>query len=301
MKAMVRPEDLKTYWYELKIKPELAVIDPNQPVGLGTALKRLFIAAAGLGIYHIGMIGCVVTAIIIAILWPFLNVGTTLGAILHYGLFYLHGIFGAILIIGCLATLAKLGDKGFIRAYGTAGLAVDTILLILIALTGLLGGLGILGLAQVGSWTYWIYLHIALVLAWLFLSYAADGAVRHAWGALRWWYNKIMGNTLGMYLAFADACGRCGNCVNYCPMYLAGVDEAPAIKLREYLRNLPHMTSPIDAKLIAEKYSTCLFCGICMAVCPYQFPYVNFFMDMLRWANQRYEEVTPFERPPLTI
>jgi len=201
-----------------------------------------------------------------------------------------HGISGAILIIGCLAYLIRYWrDEYFVTATGTAFL-VDTAFISAITVTGFAISLNFLGLLPREYLGIIPELHVVLVYAWLIISFAINGGVRHTIATIIWSLKDRKKAGID-YILFSDACGRCGKCIEVCPLYESFREEgeAPALKLRKYLRKIREGSLSLDEKKkIVELMCVCTLCGLCVGVCPYSFRFVDVYKDLLERVGKMY-------------
>jgi heterodisulfide reductase subunit D len=97
-------------------------------------------------------------------------------------------------------------------------------------------------------------------------------------------------NKHALFLAFSDACGRCGRCVEVCPLYeaMSGVKlEAPVLKIRRYYKMIATRSLPASGiRSIAEQTAVCTMCGLCAGVCPFSFNFVDMYKELLAYANK---------------
>ena len=154
----------------------------------------------------------------------------------------------------------------------------------------------VFGLIQVNSFTVYplkwaASLHVAMIYAWIVVSLFLGGAVRHALATVLWRLTSPE-RKQALFLTFSDACGRCGRCVEVCPLYEAtdGLKvEAPVLKLRRYFKMVATKSlAASEIKLIAEQTAACTLCGLCVGVCPFSFNFVNMYKDLLTYASSLY-------------
>jgi ferredoxin len=202
----------------------------------------------------------------------------------------LHGISGAVLIVGGIVYVYRyFTDRYFRIAYGWM-FYVDL---------AFLGAIGILGIDRsLMTWgiipaTQILPMKLVLVYSWLLVSLVGGGAARHLLGTIAWRVFGMTGAKPAIYYSFSDACGKCGKCNEVCPVYdaLGGREEdAPSVKLRKYLKRLAGKElSVAELKKVVEDVYVCTLCGLCVGVCPYSFPYVDFYRDVLAHVNSLYE------------
>ena len=236
-------------------------------------------------LFHWGMILSILSAIVLEILYVF-----KLGISELSWVVWVHGIFGAILIIGCLAYLIRYWrDEYFVIATGTAFL-VDTVFISAIVVTGSAISLNFLGLLPREYLGIIPELHVILIYAWLIISFAINGGVRHTVATIIWSLKNRKKAGID-YILFSDACGRCGKCIEVCPLYESFREdgEAPALKLRKYLKKIHEGSLSLDEKKkIVELMCVCTLCGLCVGVCPYSFRFVDVYRELLEQVNKMY-------------
>ena len=134
------------------------------------------------------------------------------------------------------------------------------------------------------------------IYAWIVVSLLLGGAVRHALATVVWRLTSPE-KKHAVSLTFSDACGRCGRCVEVCPLYEAtdgAKVEAPVLKLRRYFRMVATRSlSAGEVKSIAEQTAACTLCGLCVGVCPFSFNFVDMYKDLLGYANKIYAIPAP--------
>jgi ferredoxin len=173
---------------------------------------------------------------------------------------------------------------------------LDLAFLLTIAITGTLQALAVFGLIQVESFTVYPFKWVGSILvtavyAWIVASLFLGGAVRHALATVVWRLASPE-KRQAIFLTFSDACGRCGRCIEVCPVYEAtdgAKVEAPVFKLRRYFKMIAARSLPADEiKSIAEQTAACTMCGLCVGVCPFSFNFVDMFKDLLAYAKKLY-------------
>jgi NAD-dependent dihydropyrimidine dehydrogenase PreA subunit len=276
-------------WFENA--PKLTSLQLKPPGLIELLLKRSFIVSASDFVFHFGMIGLFLTALVME-LANLVQGFSSLFAGYGWVITRLHGITGAILLVGGVVYVYRYFSNRFFRiAYGRI-FYVDL---------AFLGAIGVLGITQsLQTWgftpaTEGLQLKIILVYSWLLVSLVGGGAVRHLLGTIGWRVFSITGAMPAIYYSFSDGCGKCGKCIEVCPLYEAHGErdeDAPALKLRKYLKMLAtQKLSLTQVKRVAEDVYVCTLCGLCVGVCPYSFPYVSFYKDLLKYVNSLYKKV----------
>lgn len=168
--------------------------------------------------------------------------------------------------------------------------------MMVIAITGILQALPVFGFIPVDSFApyslQWIAsIHVTTIYLWIVVSLFLGGAVRHALATFLWRFTSP-DKRPAIFSTFSDACGRCGRCVEVCPLYEAtnGAEtEAPVLKLRKYFRKLATKSlSVAEIRSIAEQTAVCTLCCLCVGVCPFSFNFVDMYKDLLAYANKLY-------------
>ena len=208
--------------------------------------------------FHIGMVGCLITAGIVGLVW--------LGFPSWWGITWLHGAFGALLIVGFLGIAGwYCRDRCFRLAYGRM-FFVDGAFLAGISVSGAIICLKVLGILPMEVFGPEGAVHVSLVLAWLLISLFGGGAVRHAVATVVWRVYRRG----GLYpRLIADACAKCGRCIKACAVVRKiGPEETPALSLKRSLKELAGGKLSERAK---KALAQCILCGSCQRACPYQF------------------------------
>ena len=113
--------------------------------------------------------------------------------------------------------------------------------------------------------------------------------VKHAVATIVYRFNIRGSHYPAVFTAFSSACGRCGKCVEVCPIYDATNErpaQAPALKVRKYLKAFKKGASLKERKSMAEDIYVCALCGLCVAVCPYSFRHYDLYMSLLAEVNK---------------
>jgi Fe-S oxidoreductase len=62
---------------------------------------------------------------------------------------------------------------------------------------------------------------------------------------------------------------------------------APVLKVRRYFKMIaPGSLTANEVKSIAEHTAACTLCGLCAAVCPFSFNFVDLYEELLAYANK---------------
>lgn len=236
-------------------------------------------------LFHWGMIGAVASAAIIELIYLIPQLSAAGEALL-----WAHGIVGALLILGGLSYLIKYWRNEYFVLATDRIFLVDTAFLAAIAASGSIISLKVLGVLPPTAFGLEGIIHVTLTYTWLIISLFFNGAAKHALATIVWRIygkEKVTANPL----IFASACGRCGKCIEVCPLYEAygKEDEAPALKLRMYLKKLTAENVNVEEKKkIAEEVYVCTLCGLCVGVCPYTFNFVEVYKKILAQTNMLY-------------
>lgn len=282
-------------WFENV--PKLTSLKLKPPGLIELLLKRSFIISASDFVFHLGMIGLFLTALVMELsnLVPGFS---SLFAGYGWLITRLHGITGAILLVGGVMYIYRyFSDRFFRLAYGRI-FYVDLVFLVAIGTLGIMQSLQTWGFTPA---TEGFPLKIILVYSWLLVSLVGGGAVRHLMGTIGWRVFSMTGAMPAIYYSFSDGCGKCGKCIEVCPVYEAHgerEEDAPSLKLRKYLKMLATQKLSLnEVKKVAEDVYVCTLCGLCVGVCPYSFPYVSLYRDVLKYVNSLYRNV---EMPKVT-
>ena len=169
-----------------------------------------------------------------------------------------------------------------------------------IAITGILQGIAVFGLMPVDAFAAypltWVgSIHLTMIYTWILASLFLGGAVRHAVATVMWRFTGPE-KRHQIFMAFSDGCGRCGRCVEVCPLYEAmdgALVEAPVLKLRRYFRMIAAGSLPAsEVKSIVEQTAVCTICGLCAGACPFSFNFVDMYKDLLAYANKLYPKAS---------
>jgi ferredoxin len=273
----------------------LSSFDLAKPGFLTLLFKRSFIIGMSDFAFHIGLFGSIITGAIMELsnlISSFAGLFNGSGWIISWS----HGITGVLLVAGGIGfALRYFRNRNFRLAFGRI-FYLDLLFMSTITITGTLQGLAVFGILPVIGFTVypfqWIAsAHVAVIYLWMVASLFLGGAVKQAVAAIAWRLTSPE-KKYATFLTFSDACGRCGRCVEVCPLYEAtgGANtEAPVLKLRKYFkmvasRSLP----PSEVRSIAEQTAVCTMCGLCVGVCPFSFNFVDMYKWLLAYANRIY-------------
>jgi ferredoxin len=268
-------------------------IDMSKPGLLELLFKRSFVVSMADYTFHIGLYGSIVTGAL-AELSNLVSGFAALFKGFGWLISWSHGIAGIFLIVGGIAFFIRfLTNPHFRVAYGRI-FYLDFLFLLAIAISGTLQASVVFGLIPVYGFTAyplsWVgTIHVTAIYAWIVASLFLGGAVRHAIGTVMWRLTNPE-NKHALFLAFSDACGRCGRCVEVCPLYeaMSGAKvEAPALKIRRYYKMIATRSLPAsEIRSIAEQIAVCTMCGLCVGVCPFSFNFVDMYKELLAYANK---------------
>lgn len=270
-------------WFDKKYK--LSSLELKPPGLIELLTKR---ATKTDMLFHWSMIGALITALVMELIY-FISPPSTLGM----SFLWAHGILGSFLVLGGLAYFVKYWRDNYFLLVTDRIFLVDTLFIAAIATSGMILSLKVLGILPTTALGLEGTLHILLTYTWFVVSLFFNGAVRHALATIVW---RIYGTTKTMSnpSIFSDACGRCGKCVEACPLFEAyeREEEAPALKLRKYLKKLATEDLSVEEKKkIVEDVYVCTLCGLCVGVCPYSFNFVDLYKKLLAQVNELYAQI----------
>jgi ferredoxin len=264
----------------------------EKPGLLALLFKRSFTVGISDYFFHFGLYGSVITGVLLEIAYLF-PASVSIFSGLGWRISWLHAVTGVLLLVGGSGFLIRHSSNPHFRlAWGRVFYA-DLIFMLAIAVTGSLQAIVVFGLTPMFALPLplaWIgSLHVTVIFLWIVGSLLYGGAVRHGLATVAWRLASLE-NRHALFMAFSNACGRCGRCVEVCPLYDAmnGAEiEAPVVKLRRYFRLIASgsMTAS-EVKSIAEQTAVCTMCGLCAGVCPFSFNFVDMYKDLLDNANK---------------
>lgn len=240
-------------------------------------------------LFHWSMIGVLITALIMELFY-FISPPSTLST----PFLWAHGVLGSFLIFGGLAYFVKYWRDDYFVLTTNRMFLVDTLFIAAIATSGAMLSLKVLGILPPTALGVEGTLHVSLTYTWFVVSLFFNGAARHALATIVW---RLYGTakTMSNPSIFSDACGRCGKCVDACPLFEAyngREEEAPALKLRKYLKKLATEDLSVEEKKkIVEDVYVCTLCGLCVGVCPYSFNFVDLYKTLLAQVNELYAQI----------
>ena len=274
-----------SYWFGAK--PKLSSLNLKKPGLASLLVQKTFLVNPLSALFHVGMVGVLITGIIMEILYV-----SSWGSILNGGgwvITWMHGGLGLLTAVGFMGVLARFAGSRSFRVASGRMFYVDAVLIGVIAVSGLDLLLRILGILPAASgWESTI--HITATMVWLLVSLFGGGLVSHAVGTVA--YRFTDGHSPAALQTFSSACSRCGKCVEVCPEYEASnglPEQAPALKVRRYLKQFQDNASPAERKAIVEHVYACALCGLCVGVCPYAFRHYDLYMGLLRQVTRAQE------------
>jgi hypothetical protein len=178
--------------------------------------RRSFVVGLADYIFHFGLYGSIITGALLEItyLLPALaNVFNGLG----WKLSWSHGVVGVLLLSGGLGFIVKYVTNPYFRVAWGRIFYLDLLFMAVVTITGSLRALTVFGLMPADStFSYpleWAgSLHVLVILAWILASLLYGGAVRHALATVVWRFTSPL-KRHALFMAFSNACGRCGRCV----------------------------------------------------------------------------------------
>jgi ferredoxin len=274
-------------------KHRLSSFGLEKPGLLDLLFRRSLIVGIADFLFHIGLFGTIITGAI----EETSNFLPDLASVFNsYGwlIVWAHGITGVFLVIGGIGFVGRyLTNRYFRFAYGKV-FYLDLAFMVIIAVSGTLQAFAVFGVIAVESFTAYPFKWVAAiqltsVYVWVVASLFLGGAVRHALATVVWRLTSAE-KRQAVFLRFSDACGRCGRCVEVCPLHEAtdeAESEAPVVKLRRYFMMLAKKSLPAsEVKSIAEQTTACTLCGLCVGVCPFSFNFVDMYKDLLAYAEK---------------
>jgi ferredoxin len=244
-------------------------------------------------LFHLGVWCNIITGLIMEVV--FLTIGVS-DVFSGWGwlLSWAHGITGFLIIVGGIGIITQyIRNPAFRLAYGKV-FFLDLAFLAAFAIVGLVQFFPVFGFISIVGFTptsiKWLgTLHMIIIYVWIVVSLIAGGAIRHAVATIAWRVIKPESRPTGL-MVFADACGKCGRCIEVCPTFKAFNNspiEAPIIKLRKYYQmHRSKRFTPSEIRLLSEQLATCAQCNLCAGVCPFSFNYAALYQEMLRNAQQ---------------
>jgi len=273
------------YWFGPK--PKLSSLGLKKPGLISLLVQKTFLVNPLSALFHVGMVGALITGVIMEILY-FSGWGSILSGG-GWAITWVHGGLGVLTAVGFMGVLARFASNRSFRVASGPMFYVDAVLIGVIAVSGLSLLLQIVGILPAASgWESTI--HVTATMVWLLVSLFGGGLVSHAVGTVA--YSFTDGRSPAALQSFGNACSRCGKCVEVCPEYEASnglPEQAPALKVRRYLKQFQDSASPAERKAIVEHVYLCALCGLCVGVCPYAFRHYDLYMGLLRQVNQAQE------------
>jgi ferredoxin len=268
--------------------------------------RRSLIVSMADYVFHFGLYGSITTGALMEISYfvpKFASVFNGLG----WRLSWLHAVTGLLLLAGGLGFVARYFRNQHFRMAWRRIFYLDLLFLVTVAITGSLQAIAVFGLMSVVFDAYpleWAgSLHVIVIVVWIVASLLYDGAVRHGVATVMWRLASPE-KKHALFTAFSNACGRCGRCVEVCPLYeaMAGAAvEAPVLKLRRYFKMIATGSlRASEVKSIAEQTAVCMLCGLCAGVCPFSFNFMDMYKELLAYANKLYPTaLTELVRKPM--
>jgi ferredoxin len=256
--------------------------------------RRSLIVGVADYVFHFGLYGSIITGALMEVSYFMPKFGSMFSG-LGWRLSWLHAVTGLLLLAGGLGFVARYFRNEHFRMAWRRIFYLDLLFLVTVAITGSLQAIAVFGLMPVVFSFYplgWAGdLHVIVIGVWIVASLLYDGAVRHGVATVIWRLTSPE-KKRALFMAFSNACGRCGRCVEVCPLYEAmegAAVEAPVLKLRRYFKMVGTGSLPAsEVKSIAEQTAVCMLCGLCTGVCPFSFNFVDMYKDLLAYANKLY-------------
>ncbi len=273
-----------TYWFSAK--PKLSSVTLKRPGLVDLLLGRTSLVSIFSAVFHAGMVVSLITGMVMEALYF-----STFGGVLRgYGwtLTWVHGFFGLAVAVGFAGILVRFFSARSFRIAAGRMFYVDAVFIVAITVSGIVLLLEVLGVLPAAP-GWWPLVHLTSVMAWLIVSLFGNGLVAHAWATVV--YRFTAPRTPASFEVFSSACVGCGRCVEVCPLFEARQrpEEAPALKVRRYLKAFKKGASPQTLKAMAEDVYACTLCGLCVAVCPYSFRHYELYTALLAEANKATE------------
>jgi ferredoxin len=270
----------------------LSSFEVNKPGLVELLFKRSFTVGMADYLFHIGLYGSIITGALMEIsnLVPgFADFFNGVGWLISWS----HGATGVFIVVGGVGFVLRYFKKGSFRLATGRTFYVDFPFLLIIGVTGMLQALAVFGLMPVVGFTSssleWVAsIHVTMIYTWILASLFLGGAVRHGLAVLMWRFTDPE-KKHAQFLTFSDACGRCGRCVEFCSLYEAtkGAGVAPVLKVRRYFKMIAAGSlTESEVKSIAEQTAACTMCGLCVAVCPFSFNFVDLYKELLAYASK---------------
>jgi ferredoxin len=272
----------------------LSSFNLEKPSLIALLFRRSLIVGLADYVFHLGLYGSIITGSLMEISY-FVPKFTSVFNGLGWRLSWLHAVTGLLLLAGGLGFVARYFRNEHFRLAWRRIFYLDLLFLVIAAITGSFQAIAVFGLMPVVFDLYPLglagNLHVTVIGVWIVASLIYGGAVRHGVATVIWRLTSPE-KRRALFIAFSNACGRCGRCVEVCPLYeaMAGAAvEAPVLKLRRYFRMVATGSLPAsEVKSIAEQTAVCTLCGLCAGVCPFSFNFVDMYKDLLAYANKLY-------------
>ena len=270
----------------------LSSFELKKPGLLELLFKRSFAVGMADIVFHIGLYGSIITGAVMEIsnlASSFADLFSGFGWLISWS----HGATGFFILVGGVGFVLRYFKNANFRLACGRTFYVDFAFLLIIAVTGMLQALAVFGLMPVvgfmGYSLEWVAsIHVTMIYTWILASLFLGGAVRHGLAVVVWRFTSPE-KKRALFLTFSDACGRCGRCVEFCSLYDAtrGVTQAPVLKLRRYFKMMATGSlPPSEVESIADQVAACTMCGLCGAVCPFSFNFVDLYKELLAYARQ---------------
>jgi ferredoxin len=269
--------------------------EEDKPGLLALLFRRSFVVGLADYVFHFGLYGSIITGALLELTY-LLPALASMSNGLGWKLSWSHGVVGVLLLAGGLGFVSKYVTNPYFRLAWEKIFYLDLLLMAAVTITGSLRALTVFGLMPADPFiSYpleWVgSLHVLVICTWIAASLLYGGAVRHALATVVWRLTSPL-KRHALFMAFSNACGRCGRCVEVCPLYEAmngAPVEAPVLKLRRYFRMIARGSIPAsEIKSIAEQTTVCTMCGLCVGACPFSFNFVSMYKDLLAHANKLY-------------
>lgn len=203
--------------------------------------------------FHFGFTGSLITSIMLELSSLLRGVG--------WSLTWVHGLFGALILISWPHIIYRYIRKSSIRLLQGPVFIIDAIFISIMAASGFIVTLTTFGIIE-PVLSIWPPVHVTTAYTWVTVSLLTGGRVRHALAMIVF---SIFGGKMNSISLFSDACGRCGVCIEACmSMTSKNVKDTPAYKMHTALMN----SKKSQWNNMNEVLKDCKECMICFSLCP---------------------------------